>query len=78
MPRSNAGKEKKQVNSVQRTALEQRVRRVINDVREALRVGAPGAVEALDQLESGARTLRREQQTLVEDADRHREADDEG
>ena len=51
---------------------------VEDDIREALRLGEPGAVDAIDQVELGARALRREQQGLVEDADRHREADDEG
>jgi hypothetical protein len=64
--------------SGQRSALERRVWQLIDDMREALRLGEPGAVDAIDQLELGARALCREQQGLVEDADRHREADDEG
>jgi hypothetical protein len=75
-----AGEERKQVKrrSGQRSALERRVWQLIDDIREALSLGEPGAVDAIDQLELGARALRREQQSLVEDADRHREADDEG
>ena len=67
-----------QRRSGQRSALERRAWQLIDDTREALRLGEPGAVDAIDQLELGARALRREQRGLVEDADRHREADDEG
>jgi ElaB/YqjD/DUF883 family membrane-anchored ribosome-binding protein len=63
---------------VQQSALEFRVQQLIDDVHEALRLGAPGAVDAVDQLEAGAKRLVRERQARVDDANRHREADDEG
>ena len=67
-----------QRRSGQLPALERRAWQLIDDIRQALRLGEPGTVDAIDQLELGARALRREQQGRVEDADRHREADDEG
>ena len=49
------------------------MRKLIEDVREALRMGDPGAADAIDQLEVGARSLAREAQGLQEDADASRE-----
>jgi hypothetical protein len=60
----------------QRSEIEKRVRKVIEDVREALRLGDPGAVDAVDQLDAGARSLRRERRALAEDGAAHREQDD--
>jgi hypothetical protein len=59
-----------------RLELEKRIRNVIRDVREALRLGVPGAVDAIHQLEVGAQSLVREYRALVEDATAHREQDD--
>jgi hypothetical protein len=49
---------------------------VLEDVREALRLGDPGAVDAFDQLKAGAMSLVREYQTIADDVDAHREQDD--
>jgi hypothetical protein len=62
--------------SAQRSELEKRVRTVIEDVREALRLGDPGAVDAIDQLEAAAKSLVRERRAFAENADAHREQDD--
>ncbi len=62
--------------NVQRSELEKRIRKVITDVREALRLGDPGAADAIHQLEAGAQSLVREYRARVEDANAHREQDD--
>ena len=62
--------------NAQPSELEKRVRHLIEDVREALRLGAPGAVNAVDQLDAGARSLLRGRQALAEEGTAHREQDD--
>ena len=62
--------------NAQRPDLEKPVRKVIEDVREALHVGNPAAVDAIDQLEAGVKSLIREYRALVEDGAAHREQDD--
>ena len=53
-----------QRRSGQRSALERRAWQLIDDIREALRLGEPGAIDAIDQLELGARALRRDNKVL--------------
>lgn len=61
---------------MQRSELGRRVCKAIEDVREALRLGDPGAVDAFNQLEVGAKSLVHEFQARVEYADAHRGQND--
>ena len=62
--------------NAQRSELEKQVRKVIEDVREALRRGDPGAVDAILRLEAGAKALMSERRAVGENADAHRQRDD--
>lgn len=62
--------------NAQRSRLEKRIRKVIEDVREALRLDDPGAADAIDRLQAGAKSLVHEYRALAEDATAHREQDD--
>ena len=62
--------------NAQRSELEKQVRKVIEDVSEALRRGDPGAVDAILRLEAGAKALMSERRAVGENADTHRQRDD--
>jgi hypothetical protein len=77
IPASKTGKrDKAKRGNPQRSALERRVRELIEDVREAMRRGDAGAVDAILRLEAGAKALMREHRAIADDADAHRAQDD--